>query len=114
MYLVLGALFVLTFIEQAVQRAYIQLSKNKQSTKHKVPSSLKVQMKIVLLLIGILIATAGGVITYRALYLDPSSAVVITNTQVREVPNYARILGGTLLLVGGAAIAFFGVRRRAK
>jgi hypothetical protein len=71
-------------------------------------------MKVILLLIGILLATTGGVITYRALYLDPSSAVVITETQIREVPNYTRILGGTVLLVGGAAIAFFGVRRRAK
>jgi hypothetical protein len=71
-------------------------------------------LRAILLVVGILLATTGGVITYRALYLDPSSAVVITNTQVREVPNYARILGGTLLLVGGAAIAFFGVHRRAK
>lgn len=68
-------------------------------------------MRAILLVLGILLATAGGVITYRALYLDPSSAVVITDTEVREVPNYARILGGTLLLVGGAAIAFFGARR---
>ena len=71
-------------------------------------------MKIVLLLIGILLATAGGVITYRALYLEPSSAVVVTETGVREVPNYARVLGGAVLLVGGAAIAFYGVRRRTK
>ena len=71
-------------------------------------------MKIILLLAGILIATTGGVIIYRALYLDPSSAVEISETGVRELPNYARILGGTLLLVGGAAIAFFGARRRAK
>jgi hypothetical protein len=69
-------------------------------------------MKIILLLIGILLATTGGVITYRALYLEPSSAVVITETQVREVPNYARIIGGAVLLVGGAAIALYGARRR--
>ena len=68
-------------------------------------------MKIVLLLIGILLATAGGVITYRALYLEPSSAVVITESQVREVPNYARIIGGAVLLVGGTGIAFYGVHR---
>ena len=71
-------------------------------------------MKIILLLIGILLATAGGVITYRALYLDPSSAVVISDKGVREVPNYARIIGGAVLLVGGTAIAFYGVRRRTK
>jgi hypothetical protein len=71
-------------------------------------------MKIVLLIAGILIATTGGVITYRALYLDPRSGVEITEKGVREVPNYARILGGAVLLVGGAAIAFYGVRRRTK
>jgi hypothetical protein len=71
-------------------------------------------MKIILLLIGILLATIGGVITYRALYLEPSSAVVITESQVREVPNYTRIIGGAVLLVGGTAIAFYGVRRRTK
>ena len=71
-------------------------------------------MKIILLLIGILLATAGGVITYRALYLEPSSAVVVTESQVREVPNYTRIIGGAVLLIGGTAIALYGVRRRTK
>ena len=69
-------------------------------------------MKIILLVVGILLATAGGVITYRALYLDPKSGVVITETQVREVPNYTRIIGGAVLLVGGTAIALLGARRR--
>ncbi len=62
-------------------------------------------MKIILLLVGILLATAGGVIIYRALYLDPRSGVEITEKGVRELPNYARILGGAVLLVGGTAIA---------
>ena len=69
-------------------------------------------MKVILLLIGILLATTGGVITYRALYLDPRSTVEITETGVRELPNYTRTLGGAVLLVGGAAIAFYGVGRR--
>jgi hypothetical protein len=71
-------------------------------------------MKVILLLAGILLATAGGVITYRAIYLEPSSAVVITETGVRDVPNYSRIIGGTILLVGGAGLAFSAARRRAK
>ena len=71
-------------------------------------------MKIILLVIGILLATTGGVITYRALYLDPRSGVEITEKGVRELPNYARILGGAVLLVGGTAIAFYGARRRRK
>ena len=44
-------------------------------------------MKVVLVIVGILLAAAGGVIAYRALYLEPAAAVVITNTDVREVPN---------------------------
>jgi hypothetical protein len=71
-------------------------------------------MKIILLIAGILLATAGGVITYRAIYLEPSSAVVITDTGVRDVPNYSRIIGGTILLVGGAALALVAVHRRLK
>jgi hypothetical protein len=71
-------------------------------------------MKILLLLIGILLATTGGVITYRALYLEPSSAVVVSETGVREVPNYARIVGVAVLLVGGTAISFYGARSRTK
>ena len=71
-------------------------------------------MKIILLIAGILLATAGGVITYRAIYLEPSSAVVITESKVRELPNYSRIIGGTILLVGGASLALLAVHRRAK
>ena len=72
------------------------------------------QLRAILLIAGILLATAGGVITYRAIYLEPSSAVVITESQVRELPNYSRIIGGTILLVGGAALALLAVHRRAK
>ena len=69
-------------------------------------------MKVVLLIAGIVIATIGGVITYRAIYLDPRSGMVITERGVHEIPNYSRIIGGTILLVGGASLALFAVRRR--
>lgn len=69
-------------------------------------------MKALLLIVGIMLATVGGVITYRALYVDPKSAVVITDTDVRELPNYARVVGGALLLVGGTALAFFAATRK--
>ena len=72
------------------------------------------KLKVILLVAGILLANAGGVITYRAIYLGPSSALVITESQVRELPNYSRIIGGTILLVGGAALALFAVHRRTK
>jgi hypothetical protein len=70
-------------------------------------------MKTILLIVGILVATAGGVITYRALYTEPKSAVVITDTgDVRELPNYARVVTGALLFVGGSALALYSAVRK--
>lgn len=71
-------------------------------------------MKAVLLIVGILIATAGGVITYRALYVEPKAAVVITESEVRELPNYARVITGALLFVGGSALALYSAVRKVK
>ncbi|HKR11668.1 MAG TPA: hypothetical protein VJT15_06410 [Pyrinomonadaceae bacterium] len=71
-------------------------------------------MKTILLIVGILVATAGGVITYRALYVEPKSAVVITETEVRELPNYARVIGGALLFVGGSALALYSAVNKVK
>jgi hypothetical protein len=71
-------------------------------------------MKALLLIVGILVATAGGVITYRALYVEPKSAVVVTETGIRQIPNQARVVGGALLFVGGSALALFAVTRRTK
>lgn len=61
-----------------------------------------------------MIATAGGVITYRALYVEPRSAVIITETSVRQLPNYTRVIGGALLFVGGTALAFYVAVRKVK
>ena len=71
-------------------------------------------MKAVLLIIGVLLATAGGVITYRALYIEPKSAVIITESEVRELPNYTRVIGGALLFVGGSALALYSAVRKVK
>ena len=71
-------------------------------------------MKALLLIVGIMLATAGGVITYRALYLEPRSAVIITETETRQLPNYTRVVGGALLFVGGTALALYAAVRRAK
>lgn len=71
-------------------------------------------MKALLLIVGILVATAGGVILYRALYVEPRSAVVITETEVRELPNYTRVIGGALLFVGGSALALYAAVRRVR
>jgi len=37
---------------------------------------------------------------------------VITNTEIRELPNYTRVVGGLVLLIAGAAIAFFTAIRK--
>ena len=71
-------------------------------------------IKTLLLIVGILVATAGGVITYRALYVEPKSAVIITESEVRELPNYARVITGALLFVGGSGLALYSAVRRVK
>jgi hypothetical protein len=69
-------------------------------------------MKTLLLIVGILVATAGGVITYRALYVEPKAAVVVTESGIRQLPNQARVVGGALLFVGGSALALYAATRK--
>ena len=70
-------------------------------------------MRVFLIIFGIVLAAAGGVLAYRSYFVEPSAAVVITETAVREVPNMTRVAGGLVLLVAGAAVAVFaGLRRR--
>lgn len=69
-------------------------------------------MKTLLLIVGVLLATAGGVITYRALYVEPKSAVVITETGIRQIPDQARVVGGALMFVGGSALALYAATRK--
>jgi len=69
-------------------------------------------MRALMLIVGILVATAGGVITYRALYVEPKSELVITETEIRQIPNQARVVGGALMFVGGSALALFAAIRK--
>ena len=69
-------------------------------------------MKIIGIILGIAIGALGGVITYRALFVEPSSAVVITETEVRELPNTFRVVGGMAMLAIGAIVAFLAARIR--
>jgi hypothetical protein len=71
-------------------------------------------LKTFVLIVGILVATAGGVTTYRALYVEPRTAVVITETGVRDLPNYKRVVGGALMLVCGTAVALLAVKKMGK
>ena len=69
-------------------------------------------MKALLLIVGVVVAVAGGVLTYRALYLEPKSAIVVTETgNVRELPNQARVVGGALMFVGGSAPLYAATRK---
>ena len=70
-----------------------------------------IHMRIPAIIIGVVLAALGGVIAYRAAFLEPNAAVVVTDRDVREVPDMLRIVGGVALLLAGAAIAFFAARR---
>lgn len=71
-------------------------------------------VRILLIIFGIVIAAVGGVLAYRAYFLAPPEAIVITDSEIREVPDYFRVVSGLILLLVGAAIAYTSaVRRRA-
>ena len=69
-------------------------------------------MRIVLIIFGVVLAAAGGVLAYRSYFVEPHTAIVITDTTVREVPNMTRVFGGLLLLLAGAVLALFAALRR--
>jgi hypothetical protein len=64
------------------------------------------------IIVGIVLAAIGGVIAYRALFLEPASAVVISSKGVRELPDTFRLVEGIVLLIVGAAIALTTALRR--
>jgi len=69
-------------------------------------------LRIIFMIFGIVLGAVGGVIAYRAYFLEPTAAIVISNEGVRELPNTFRIVGGLLLLIVGAGLAFTaGVRK---
>jgi intracellular septation protein A len=69
-------------------------------------------LRAFVIIFGIILAASGGVLAYRSFFIAPHTAVVITETSVREVPNMMRVAGGLVLLVGGASIALFAALRR--
>jgi hypothetical protein len=68
--------------------------------------------RVVALIVGLAIAAWGGVLAYRAFFLEPATTVVITDESVREYPDMLRAGLGLVMLVGGACLAFFAARRR--
>ena len=69
-------------------------------------------LRPILVIFGVVIAAVGGVIAYRAYYLEPRAAIVITNTDVRELPDYFRVITGIVLLIVGAALAYTAALRK--
>jgi hypothetical protein len=69
-------------------------------------------MRFIALIVGLAIAATGGIIAYRALFLEPQTTIVITETNVRQLPDTLRIAGGLIMLVVGACLAFFAARRK--
>lgn len=71
-------------------------------------------LRVVAIILGIVVAAIGGVIAYRAFFIEPSSAVVISNEGVRELPNTFKVVEGIVLLIVGAAIAFAAAVRKTR
>jgi hypothetical protein len=69
-------------------------------------------LRAVAIILGIVVAAIGGVIAYRAYFLEPTAAVIISERGVRELPDTYRTIEGLLLLILGAAMAFFAARRK--
>jgi len=67
--------------------------------------------RAILVIFGIVLAAVGGVIAYRAFFLEPSAAVIISEKGVRELPDTMKVVGGVALLIVGAAVAFIAARK---
>ncbi len=69
-------------------------------------------LRAIAIILGIVIAAVGGVIAYRAYFLEPAAAVIISDRGVSELPNTYRTIEGIVLLLVGAAMAFYAARRK--
>jgi hypothetical protein len=69
-------------------------------------------LRAIVVIVGIVLAAVGGVIAYRAFFLEPATAVIISERGVRELPNTLKVVEGIALLVMGAAIAFIAAVKR--
>ena len=63
--------------------------------------------------VGIALAAAGGTMAYRAAFVEPRTAVLVSEEGVREVSNTPRIVGGITLFLLGVALPVYAARRRA-
>jgi hypothetical protein len=71
-------------------------------------------LRIIVIIFGIVVAAVGGVIAYRAFFLEPAAAVIISERGVRELPDTLKVVEGVVLLIVGAAIAFLAAVQHAR
>ena len=71
-------------------------------------------LRAIITIFGIVIAAVGGVIAYRALFVEPSTAVILSDRGVRELPDTFRVVEGTVLLIVGGAIAFTAALKKSR
>jgi hypothetical protein len=71
-------------------------------------------LRIIVIIFGIVLAAVGGVIAYRAFFLEPAAAVIISERGVRELPDTLKVVEGVVLLIVGAAIAFLAAVQHAR
>jgi hypothetical protein len=69
-------------------------------------------LRAIAIICGIVLAAVGGVIAYRAFFLEPSAAIVISSEGTRELPDTFRVVGGIALLIVGTALAFTAALRK--
>ena len=69
-------------------------------------------LRALAVIFGIVLAAIGGVIAYRAFFVDPSAAVLLTNESVRQLPNTLNVVEGIALFIVGAGIAFSAAVRK--
>lgn len=75
---------------------------------------LPTMLRAIAIILGIVLAAAGGVIAYRAYFLEPAAAVIISERGVQQLPDTYRMVEGIALLIVGAAMAFIAARRRGR
>jgi len=68
-------------------------------------------MRVLVFFGGALVAAIGGVILYRTLFVEPPAGYIITETHVRELPDTVKLIAGSFLLLAGALVAFFSLKR---
>jgi hypothetical protein len=69
-------------------------------------------LRVIVTVSGVVLAAFGGVVAYRALFIDPASTVLISNEGVRQLPDTFRVVGGIALLVVGGALALTAALRK--